>query len=370
MMKQSIFLALLVASTLSIVTIPIRKQRQDYKLLLKSVLKPVNKLLGLPEVPINNFLDAQYYGPISIGTPAQQFTTIFDTGSSNLWVPSSTCKSPACFDHRKYDHTKSSTYSTKDQGKTVTIKYGSGDVSGPAAVDTVRIGGLEATGFQFAEMTKESLNFFVARFDGILGFGFKRISVDGFPTIVEALNTQGKLKTNSFSFYLTNQPGAAGSALVLGGVDPKYHTGDFTYHKLKAETYWLIELGAVAIGSTTVAKSVNGIVDTGTSVIVGSEDIVQKIQAVIGSGKEIDCSKIATLPDLEFTIDAKVYPLPASYYIIKASIFGRTACINGVQGLDFPPRFGETLILGDSFIKYYYTHFDAAGERVGFAKAI
>jgi len=158
---------------------------------------------GNHPVPISNFMNAQYFSEITIGTPPQTFKVVLDTGSSNLWVPSVECGSIACYLHQKYDSSASSTY--KANGTSFDIRYGSGSLSGFVSQDTMTIGDITIKGQDFAEATSEpGLAFAFGRFDGILGLGYDTISVNGIVPPFYKMMEQKLVDEPVFAFYLTD----------------------------------------------------------------------------------------------------------------------------------------------------------------------
>merc|ERR1711971_845173 len=173
----------------------------------------------LPSVSLTDVQDSEYFGEVLIGSPAQKFQVIYDTGSSNLWVPSKSCTN-CKKGGSKYDSTKSSKY-VKD-GQSFALQYGTGSCTGFISQDDVVVGGATITGFKFGEVTKEAADVFgVAPFDGILGMGPAKAAIDKVPMPMDQLVAQKTIEHNIFAYYLASG-GKSGSTLTLGGTDSRF----------------------------------------------------------------------------------------------------------------------------------------------------
>ncbi|CAG2117490.1 unnamed protein product, partial [Medioppia subpectinata] len=128
-------------------------------------------------VPLGNFINQEYSGYISLGTPPQPFSITFQTGTSSLWVPSVRCQSCACKVHSNYNSSRSSTY--VKNGTAFSIQYMYGSASGYLSTDTLIIGGVKVVNQTFAEALSVPGIQFVYGASGILGLGFPQSAVDG-----------------------------------------------------------------------------------------------------------------------------------------------------------------------------------------------
>ncbi|RMB99226.1 hypothetical protein DUI87_23959 [Hirundo rustica rustica] len=289
---------------------------------------------GTAPTPLTNYLDTQYFGEISIGTPAQTFKVVFDTGSANLWVPSYKC-SPlysACVSHSRYDSSKSRTYIANGTG--FAIRYGTGSVKGVLSQDIVMVSDIPIVQV-FAEATAlPAFPFIFARFDGVLGMGFPGQAIDGIAPVFDRILAQHILREDAFSvYYSRNAALKPGGEIILGGSDPAYYSGDFHYLNVSRSGFWQISMKG---------EGCSVAVDTGASYITGPAGPVSVLMKAIGATEVAEGEQ---------------------------SQYGEDVCVAAFSGLDIPPPAGPLWILGATFIGHYYTKFDRRHNRIGFATA-
>lgn len=350
----------------------------------------VESLITMEEVPLEesrqlrgkeesetvmNYKNAQYFAEVEIGTPSQKFNVIMDTGSSNLWVPveGGSCGTlglpfdlPFFSKKNKFNKASSSTFKPLDE--IFKIKYGSGAVSGVYGQDSVSLGqDLTITGQDFATIDNcggMGIAYLMGKFDGIMGLGFDSISIGKKPTVFSNAISQSVVEKPMFAFYLGNHHEGE---LTFGGYDKNHFEGDLHWVPLSHATYWQIATSSIKMGSYSNTNN-QAIVDSGTSLMVGPKAEVEKIAKLVGASKMllspaymVDCN--AEIPDFVVSIDGKDYTIPGKDMILNKS--SGIACMLAMQGLDIPKD--PAWILGDVFMRKYYTVFDMEKKQVGFA---
>ncbi|KAK0505294.1 aspartyl protease [Armillaria luteobubalina] len=293
--------------------------------------------------------DASYFATVSIGTPAQSFDVILDTGSSDLWVADTSCLS-----------------STSE----TTIRYGSGAVAGTLSADTVSMGGFTVTQQTFlaVDQTTSSL---------LSG------SVSG-----------NQLTSPEMSFWLarhrgqTNvQPEESGGVFTLGGTNSSLFTGDIEFLNMPVSTpsFWLLELQALTVQGKSVALTTSGTtalsaIDTGTTLIGGPSDDVAAIWAQVSGAQQARGQQgLYTFPcntnvEVTMSFGGKSWPINSQDMNLGPVTAGSSMCLGGIfdltAGSNIPEGTGNPgWVVGATFLKNVYSVFrDSNPPAIGFAQ--
>lgn len=350
--------------------------------LQRHILRPElvhQSLDGNPIINLKDFMNTEYYGDIQIGSPPQTFSVIYDTGSANLWVPGSGCQ--GCGSHPTFRETTSSSY--VNDGQNISIRYGSGPISGHLGNETVHLGSTPIQAVPFLEVTTNGLGlpYLLGKFDGISGLGLRDISAGGVPTLLDRLGPS--LGDNQFfTVSLTDGLDGSGGEINFGTLDSSKYTGNLTYAPLISTGYWEISMESVQLvkpGSVFWMSATDGmggqysaILDTGTSLLAGPKEDVSVLAETLGAKPNIlnpsvytlPCTSLPTLPTLRLQLTG--FPLvvlqPRDYVIQEQG-----QCLLGITGIDLPSSGKATRrwILGDVFLRKVFAVFDFGNRRIG-----
>ncbi|KAI0374023.1 acid protease [Pilatotrama ljubarskyi] len=352
-----------------------RKTPRDH---VASLRKRAAKAIG---VPLDDFFlgtDLQWFGNISVGTPPQTVSVVFDTGSQTLEFASTECTS--CAQANKWDPAKSTTYVRSSRTSTISFATGVGVdpvvdddyvLTLRSGADTVTVGGVAAPGVSLFTIIDQTPKFNIDPFLGIQGMGgraqgfFAAVVKAGLPSL--------------FSLFLT--PNAVGDAeLTIGGIDNTKFKGDLIYADQTGGNDWVIPSSQITVNgkTTSVLKKRRSVIfDSGTSNILFDTQTTEAMYALISPNIKpfaaepgaygLPCTEISGLPatiDLTFTSQAGTpfnLTIPSSELNVGPFASDPSTCqtlINAFDGLE---------LVGGSLLKHYYSVWDVGNQRMGFA---
>jgi hypothetical protein len=316
------------------------------------------------QIPITqNGANGIFVSTIGLGTPAQQVTVLFDSGSFWLQVQSSQCTTCS-----QIAYTSSKSNSNACTSNSATLSYGSGQsLTGPVCSDSVTLNGGVTTGFPFIQVssstgTPQSLA-------GIMGIGYNYSLYSSQKksnpsSIVQFLKNSGKTSKLLVSLCYDNVNQMKGS-LTFGAYDPTLSNSiswfpvfDFT------NVGWSVGISQVN-GWSSSSSPILHIIDTGTNSIefplafntsTFISTFSSKGTCTLGSTFiTCTCSAVTDLNNLVVTVSPNVnYTLsPAQFASYKSG-----TCTTTV-------KFSSSPKLGSPWIQWFYTIFDTDGSRLG-----
>ncbi|CAH8388456.1 unnamed protein product [Eruca vesicaria subsp. sativa] len=336
-------------------------------------------------ISLSHFKNVVYYGEVCVGTPPQYFNVVFDTGSSNVWIPS-TLWPVTTYPHQTFNAKASKTYRQDKDGKRYDLAYTRGSLRGDLSQDTLILGGiiLEAQDFLVGFEPDEDLK--LVKFDGIVGLGLPSLGIAGTQTVLKNLVDRNLISKGIFSIWMKGDEDGhvdevqdAGE-IIFGGFNTKHFRGEHVYVPVWGNGFWNISMSRISVKGKDIKVCIPQCfakVDSGTTDIYGPKDKIKKIYEEFGATKnEIACSKVKKLPVISFLIGGKSISIKNYAYEYKDSR-GATRCKLRLVVSD-----DDTWVLGMAFMQATHTVFDfqdferpkigfalSKKKKIGFAKA-
>ncbi|KAF2103514.1 aspergillopepsin A precursor [Rhizodiscina lignyota] len=318
--------------------------------------------------------DSEFLEPVTVG--GQKFNLDFDTGSSDLWVFSTSLSQQTIGQHSAYDPTKSNTVQPM-QGATWQISYGDGSgAAGTVVTDQVNIGGATVT-TQAVEMATALSQSFVQDTDndGLVGLAFSKLNTvrhDLISKLVQPTqqktffdNIMPSLQMPVFSVDLRGNSSAG--SYTFGAIDQTKFQGSLTNVPVdNSQGFWMVTSNSFAVGNQ-VQQNPQGspaIADTGTSLVLVDDNVAQAYYSQVPGatnnaqvgGFTYSCN--AQLPNFSVALGNYMATIPGNM-VTFAQVDANT-CFGGVQS----NQGSGMQIYGDVMFKTQYVVFDGSTPQL------
>ncbi|KAJ2158291.1 hypothetical protein GGF46_003870 [Coemansia sp. RSA 552] len=335
---------------------------------------------------LTNVKDYYYYGYIGVGNPPQKFSVVFDTGSSNIWIPGESCASEACNEHRRFKTVDSKTFRPSSQR--IQIQYGTGFIAGEVGADTVQVAGaLTLQNQSFAATNIEDKTFQLPRsqFDGLFGLGFTGGAEGNVRSPVDTMVQNNVLQEPLFGIKLFKGSERGNGEITFGSYDKAY-AGKLDWVDVYGNIFWATTMEGVYYGdepqnylygadkvnaaSGTLSSdekaraSRKALLDTGSSLIYGDPFTLAAMSSRIGANPlsgELPCSLLASLKPFHFVLGGKRFSMSPDEYVFHD-------LATGICEVQWMPVSEYLWVMGIPFLQSHYTVYNIKEHKIGISR--
>lgn len=369
----------------------------------------------ITEVITNEEARGGYFASVSIGTPRQNLTLQLDTGSSDIWVPSSSASvcstsssgsrggtsssSDGCT-FGSFNSDDSSTYTVVGQDE-FSISYVDGSSSkGDYFTDDFEIGGTSLSNVTMGLGEETDISY------GLVGVGYaineaivgtEQSYSAAYDNLPVQMQKEGLIATNAYSLWLNDLDASTGS-ILFGGIDTDKYEGDLSRIDIIPDsssgryTSFEVYLTSVTANSSSGSDSLSSseypipvVLDSGTTLSYLPTDLARQMWTEVGAIYSSDlqsailpCSMASSSgqflfqfagsegPQIAVGMDELVLSLVTSGSnptFSSGEYQGQEACQFGVQNFSSDP-----FLLGDTFLRSAYVVYDLVNNQIAIAK--